>query len=134
MLFAGADALTEDAPPRRSPIIGATALFVSRCLALSLCISFSILLIYTIQTDGSPFRSELLTPWMSTTLVDYYLTALPFYIIIFLRSSTLLEGVLWPIACACLGSSTVWLYVFVTLMRVRPGVSVAALLCGSAWG
>ncbi|RVW94849.1 hypothetical protein CK203_034536 [Vitis vinifera] len=43
-------------------------------------ISFSLLgllmlgtLIYTLLTDGSPFRKELLTPWMTATLIDFYI-------------------------------------------------------------
>ncbi|KAG6785999.1 hypothetical protein POTOM_007590 [Populus tomentosa] len=43
-------------------------------------IAFSILgllmlgtLIYTLITDGSPFRKELLTPWMIATLIDFYI-------------------------------------------------------------
>ncbi|KAF9682792.1 hypothetical protein SADUNF_Sadunf05G0145200 [Salix dunnii] len=30
-------------------------------------------LIYTLLTDGSPFRKELLTPWMVATLIDFYI-------------------------------------------------------------
>uniref|UniRef100_A0A2P2JQV3 Uncharacterized protein LOC105138517 isoform X2 n=1 Tax=Rhizophora mucronata TaxID=61149 RepID=A0A2P2JQV3_RHIMU len=30
-------------------------------------------LIFTLLTDGSPFRIELLTPWMVATLVDFYI-------------------------------------------------------------
>ncbi|CAN1235260.1 hypothetical protein LINPERPRIM_LOCUS4446 [Linum perenne] len=29
-------------------------------------------LVYTILTDGSPFRQELLTPWMCAMLIDFY--------------------------------------------------------------
>jgi hypothetical protein len=29
-------------------------------------------IIYTIVTDGSPLRAELLIPWMKATLVDFY--------------------------------------------------------------
>ncbi|THG18246.1 hypothetical protein TEA_017190 [Camellia sinensis var. sinensis] len=30
-------------------------------------------LLYTLLTDGSPFRTELLTPWMTATLIDFYI-------------------------------------------------------------
>jgi len=29
--------------------------------------------IYTVITDGLPFRKELLTPWMAATLIDFYI-------------------------------------------------------------
>ena len=32
----------------------------------------TVTVVYTCSTDGSPFRSELLTPWMKATLVDFY--------------------------------------------------------------
>ncbi|KAG6776248.1 hypothetical protein POTOM_019754 [Populus tomentosa] len=47
---------------------------------MSARIAFSVLgflmlgtLIYTLLTDGSPFRKELLTPWMVATLIDFYI-------------------------------------------------------------
>ncbi|CAB4319855.1 unnamed protein product [Prunus armeniaca] len=30
-------------------------------------------LLYTLLTDGTPFRTELLTPWMTATLIDFYI-------------------------------------------------------------
>jgi len=33
-------------------------------------------LVYTCATDGSPFRPELLTPWMVATLVDFYVNVI----------------------------------------------------------
>ncbi|KAG6774387.1 hypothetical protein POTOM_021740 [Populus tomentosa] len=47
---------------------------------MSTRIAFSVLgflmlgtLIYTLLSDGSPFRKELLTPWMVATLIDFYI-------------------------------------------------------------
>ena len=100
--------------------------------ALVLSLAFAALLIYTISVDGSPFRASLLTPWMTTTLIDYYMTALPFYIWIYLRSRTYTTALLSIVACVCLGSVAVWLYVFVALWHWRAGQPVAVLLVGRA--
>ncbi|GFP98596.1 hypothetical protein PHJA_002003500 [Phtheirospermum japonicum] len=52
-------------------------------LAIGLRTAFMVLgsviaatVIYTVATDGLPFRKELLTPWMAATLVDFYINIL----------------------------------------------------------
>ncbi|KAF9603981.1 hypothetical protein IFM89_039335 [Coptis chinensis] len=48
-------------------VVAARFLFTALgCLMLGTLIS-------TILTDGSPFRKELLTPWLTATLVDFYI-------------------------------------------------------------
>jgi hypothetical protein len=122
---------------RSGPACSASALLLGRAASALLSVSFLILLVYTCATDGSPFRSALLTPWMSTTLVDYYLSLLPFYFAVFMRErygsgAGAAVAALWVLFCAGLGACAVWLYVFVVLMRARPGVSVASLITGGA--
>ena len=138
-----ADAQSSDASPMmssaaaRGPTCSASALLLGRAAAAVLSLSFSILLVYTIATDGSPFRSSLLTPWMTTTLVDYYLSLLPFYFVVFARErygsgASAAVAALWVCFCAGLGACAVWAYICVVLLRARPGVSVAALITGGA--
>ena len=69
------------------PGLTAGQLLAARALSLCLSVAFAALLIYTIAVDGSPFRASLLTPWMSTTLVDYYLSCAPLYAVVFLREA-----------------------------------------------
>ena len=110
---------------------GGIALAASRIAALSLALIFNGILIYTIATDGSPFRLELLTPWMTTTILDYYFSAAPFYCWIFLRERALWRAICWIVACICLGSGVVWIYVWIALLAHRPTLPISAFLLGS---
>ena len=48
-----------------------SALFIARAVSATLAIAFSIVLLVTIYTDGSPFFWTVLNAkWMKTTLVD----------------------------------------------------------------
>jgi hypothetical protein len=71
--------------------IGANALNVLRGASLFMVLSFTIVLIYTCVTDGSPFRLSLLTPWMNATLVDFYWNVAALSLIVVLREKV----------CAC---------------------------------
>ena len=100
-----------------------------RCAALLSCAFFTGLLLYTCITDGSPFRSSLLTPWMVTTLFDYYLTLAPFLCWVALRHRrSPLSGLLLCVFFCCLGSSAVWSYLSMLFLRLRVGDSVTRLL------
>ena len=118
------------------PGLTAGQLLAARCLSLALSVAFAALLIYTIAVDGSPFRASLLTPWMSTTLVDYDLSCAPLYAVVFLREARGGggggggAGALWVLALAGLGACSVWLYVFFALMRARPGTTLAQFIVG----
>ena len=67
------------------PRFTAFSLLLLRSFSAFFFLLFSIILTYTCATDGSPFRSSLLTPWMSTTLVDFYLVLLPLLLLVCLR-------------------------------------------------
>ncbi|OAE19766.1 hypothetical protein AXG93_2958s1430 [Marchantia polymorpha subsp. ruderalis] len=47
---------------------------VGRAVCSALGLIQATVVAYTCATDGSPFRKELLTPWMSATLIDFYIT------------------------------------------------------------
>ena len=89
---------------------------------------FFCVLCVTISVDGSPFRRELLTPWMNATLVDYYLTLAPFLCWVALRERQPLVALLWAAGLCCSGSVGVWGYVWLMSLRVRAGDSIAKVL------
>ena len=98
-----------------------------------LSLFFATVLIYTTQVDGSPFRSELLTPWMNATLVDYYLTLTPMLLWLHVREASTQRALAWGLVCCCTGSVGVWGYVWLASLRIRGGDPIAKLLLGSAW-
>ena len=124
-LRSASDAAAASDLPRFTP----AALLALRALSLCCCLLFTAILAYTCATDGSPFRSALLTPWMSTTLVDYYLTQAPLLLLVALRHRrSPATAALTALYLCCLGSSAVWSYLLLVLLRLRAGDSVARLL------
>ncbi|KAI3919909.1 hypothetical protein MKW98_001165 [Papaver atlanticum] len=75
-------------------------------------------LIYTIVTDGLPFRKELLIPWMTTTLIDFYIIVVAIAAWIAYKESNLISAVVWIILLVCLGSITTCAYVVVQLFKL----------------
>jgi hypothetical protein len=73
---------------------------------------------------------ELLTPWMNTTLVDFYLNVLLLCCWVFARERSAAAALLWCIFLAGLGSFASWAYVTVVLLRLRPGDPVTKILTG----
>lgn len=107
-------------------------LLFGRVASLFLSLFFAAVLVYTIETDGSPFRSGVMTPWLATTIIDYYITGLPFYLWIVMRERSLVSGGTWALACICLGSVLVWFYVFLALMQTSAGTPLSSFVMGSA--
>ncbi|XP_056164389.1 uncharacterized protein LOC115684668 isoform X4 [Syzygium oleosum] len=60
-------------------------------------------LVYTIAVDGLPFRSDLLTPWMAATLVDYYINVVPLAAWVWYKESNFFSALLWTVLLICLG-------------------------------
>ncbi|KAK2457844.1 hypothetical protein P8452_04582 [Trifolium repens] len=94
------------------------------CVAI-LRILFSILgvvmlgtLVYTLLTDGSPFRSELLTPWMNATLVDFYINVVAIAVWVAYKESSWIYAVFWVILLICFGSITSCVYVVLQLFQI----------------
>ncbi|KAI3838667.1 hypothetical protein MKW92_041746 [Papaver armeniacum] len=75
-------------------------------------------LIYTVVTDGLPFRKELLIPWMTTTLIDFYIIVVAIGAWIAYKESNLISAVVWIILLVCLGSITTCAYVVVQLFKL----------------
>lgn len=98
----------------------ASGLLYSRIAAGALSLTFAGILWATIEKDGSPFRSSLLTPWMVTTLIDFYLSYLVLLLWVFTRE-TPLKAIAWSLYLCCLGSVAVWSYVLYVLLTLRAG-------------
>ncbi|KAK1259839.1 hypothetical protein QJS04_geneDACA021427 [Acorus gramineus] len=75
-------------------------------------------LIYTICTDGSPFRRELLTPWMVATLVDFYINVFAIAVWVAYKEQTWITALLWIVMLVCLGSITTCAYIVVQLFHL----------------
>ena len=115
----------------RGPRFSSQGLTLLRAISAILFLFFTSLLIYTCATDGSPFRSSLLTPWMVTTLFDFYLVALPFYgFVCWRHRRSPGTASLVVISCVCLGSSSTWLYLLLLFCGLRAGDPVVRLFMG----
>ncbi|XP_057521933.1 uncharacterized protein LOC130802036 isoform X3 [Amaranthus tricolor] len=74
-------------------------------------------LIYTLSIDGLPFRNDLLTPWMKTTLLDFYINVTVLAIWVIYKESSWIAAILWVILLVCLGSITTCTYIVVQLFK-----------------
>jgi hypothetical protein len=111
------------------PRFSAPALLALRALAAILCLLFTAQLARTIQIDGSPFRSALLTPWMVTTLIDFYLVMLPLLLLVLVRHrASPVTGALACLFLCCLGTSATWAYLFFVFGTLRAGDPITRLL------
>ncbi|KAH6827889.1 hypothetical protein C2S53_016435 [Perilla frutescens var. hirtella] len=80
--------------------------------------------IYTIATDGLPFRKELFTPWMVATLVDFYINILAIGAWIVYKESNWIWSVIWIVLLICLGSITTCAYIVVQFLKLTPQESL----------
>uniref|UniRef100_A0A7N2KW34 Uncharacterized protein n=1 Tax=Quercus lobata TaxID=97700 RepID=A0A7N2KW34_QUELO len=60
-------------------------------------------LVYTLLTDGSPFRKELLTPWMIATLVDFYINVVALSVWVYYKESSWISAMIWIILLVSFG-------------------------------
>ncbi|XP_020250317.1 uncharacterized protein LOC109827697 isoform X3 [Asparagus officinalis] len=75
-------------------------------------------LIYTLITDGSPFRSELFTPWLTATLIDFYVNVVAIAVWVAYNESSWVNTILWIILLICFGSITTCVYIVRKLVNV----------------
>ncbi|CAL0300669.1 unnamed protein product [Lupinus luteus] len=94
-------------------------------LAIGLKVLFTVLgalmvatLLYTLFTDGSPFRMSLLTPWMVATLIDFYINVIPFAIWVTYKESNWVTSILWIILLICFGSITTCSYIVLQFLKL----------------
>ncbi|KAJ7006358.1 hypothetical protein NC653_005648 [Populus alba x Populus x berolinensis] len=98
-------------------------------------IAFSILgllmlgtLIYTLITDGSPFRKELLTPWMIATLIDFYINVVALSVWVAYKESSWISAFLWILLLICFGSITTCAYIVKQLLQLTSQDPVYLIL------
>jgi hypothetical protein len=110
--------------------ISGGALMAWRTLSLVFSLFFSAVLVATIVVEGSPFYwSVLAAKWMRTTILDYYLTLLPFLVFVSIRERrSLLWTIFAVVFCCCLGSAAVWSYLFLVTLRLKVGDSITKIL------
>ncbi|KAJ4916430.1 hypothetical protein Rs2_01980 [Raphanus sativus] len=77
-------------------------------------------LVYTCLTDGSPFRMELLYPWMVVLLVSFYIHVAVLSVWVVYKESSWIIGVLWVALLLSLGSFGTSVVIVVQLFRLSP--------------
>ncbi|XP_044960918.1 uncharacterized protein LOC123412027 isoform X1 [Hordeum vulgare subsp. vulgare] len=75
-------------------------------------------LVYTCITDGSPFRIELLTPWIVTTLVDFYVNIAAISTWVVYKEGNWISSIFWVVLLICFGSATTCAYIVSKLFEI----------------
>lgn len=89
-------------------------------------------LIYTLLTDGSPFRSELLTPWMTALLVDFYINVTALSVWVAYKESSWISALIWILLLICFGSITTCVYIVRQLFYLSSQDPVHLVLVNSS--
>ncbi|XP_051124265.1 uncharacterized protein LOC127246765 isoform X2 [Andrographis paniculata] len=77
-------------------------------------------LVYTIATDGSPFRRDVLTPWLSATLVDFYVNVAALSVWVAYKDPSWMTATFWVILLICFGSVSTCAYIVLQLFHLSP--------------
>ncbi|XP_021737656.1 uncharacterized protein LOC110704178 isoform X2 [Chenopodium quinoa] len=77
-------------------------------------------LVYTLITNGSPFKKELLVPWMVATLIDFYINVAVLSIWVGYKESSWLNAVIWITLLICFGSISTCGYVVRQFFLLSP--------------
>uniref|UniRef100_A0A7N0SYK9 Uncharacterized protein n=1 Tax=Kalanchoe fedtschenkoi TaxID=63787 RepID=A0A7N0SYK9_KALFE len=88
-------------------------------------------LAYTILTDGSPFRKELLTPWLTATLVDFYTNVIAISVWVTYKESNWISAFIWILLLICTGSLGTCSYIVSQLFHLSPQDPVYLILINS---
>ncbi|KAL3830495.1 hypothetical protein ACJIZ3_019297 [Penstemon smallii] len=89
-------------------------------------------LIYTIATDGSPFRLELLTPWLSATLIDFYINVFALSVWVVYKEPNWKTAACWIILLICFGSISTCAYIVLQLLHLSSQDPVSLVLFSSS--
>lgn len=84
----------------------------------------SAVVIYTVVTDGLPFRLELLTPWMAATLIDFYINIFAIGSWVAYKESNWITTLLWAVLLFCLGSITTCGYIVLQFLNLSTQESI----------
>ncbi|KAL0015761.1 hypothetical protein SO802_002830 [Lithocarpus litseifolius] len=91
-------------------------------------------LVYTLLTDGSPFRKELLTPWMIATLVDFYINVVALSVWVYYKESSWISAMIWIILLISFGSITTSVYIALKLFQLTSQDPIYLVLLNSYSG
>ncbi|KAI7744140.1 hypothetical protein M8C21_009154, partial [Ambrosia artemisiifolia] len=89
---------------------GVSVMTARLIFALLACFMLGTLL-YTLIVDGSPFRSQLYTPWVVATLIDFYINVVALSVWVAYKESSWMHAFLWILFLICFGSITTCLYI-----------------------
>ncbi|CAN6455980.1 unnamed protein product [Victoria cruziana] len=101
-------------------MVAVTPVIAARVLFSVLGLFMLATLLYTILTDGSPFRLDVLTPWMAATLVDFYINVAAISAWAIYKESNCFGAVFWIILLICFGSISTCLYIVIQLFKLSP--------------
>ncbi|XP_057424714.1 uncharacterized protein LOC130718209 [Lotus japonicus] len=76
-------------------------------------------LVYTLVTAGSPFRMEIFTPWMSATLIDFYVNVVALAVWVTYKEPSWICAVFWIILLICFGSIATCTYIVWKLLQIQ---------------
>ncbi|XP_055834180.1 uncharacterized protein LOC129902798 isoform X2 [Solanum dulcamara] len=88
-------------------------------------------LIYTIVTDGSPFRRDVFTPWLTTTVIDFYVNVVALSVWVAYKESSWLSAAFWIILIICFGSASTCVYIALQLFSLSSQDPVYHVLFSS---
>ncbi|GER33925.1 XK-related protein 2 [Striga asiatica] len=88
-------------------------------------------LVYTIATDGSPFRKDLLTPWLTATLIDFYVNVIALSVWVAYKEPNWLTAAFWILLLICFGSVSTCVYIVLQLFRLSSQDPVSLVLFSS---
>ncbi|CAA0810881.1 Unknown protein [Striga hermonthica] len=88
-------------------------------------------LVYTIATDGSPFRKDLLTPWLTTTLIDFYVNVIALSVWVAYKEPNWLTAAFWILLLICFGSFSTCVYIVLQLFCLSSQDPVSLVLFSS---
>uniref|UniRef100_A0A804UJH7 Transmembrane protein n=1 Tax=Zea mays TaxID=4577 RepID=A0A804UJH7_MAIZE len=80
-------------------------------------------LVYTLATDGSPFRLELFTPWMVATLADFYVNVIAISAWVIYKEANWVSSAVWVVLLFCFGSAVTCAYIVKKLLEVTSAGS-----------
>ncbi|KAK3243413.1 hypothetical protein CYMTET_46931 [Cymbomonas tetramitiformis] len=94
----------------------------------TLALIMFVTIVYTCQVDGSPFRAELLTPWMICTLVDFYLQTLLLLCWMWYKETSCTARIAWTFIFCGLGSLGSLGYVVFQFSKLATGQPLHKIL------
>eukprot|EP01119_Soliformovum_irregulare_P008070 TRINITY_DN2090_c0_g1_i2.p1 TRINITY_DN2090_c0_g1~~TRINITY_DN2090_c0_g1_i2.p1 ORF type:complete len:153 (-),score=19.96 TRINITY_DN2090_c0_g1_i2:76-534(-) len=120
---------TNDKDNHTHMALSSSELTASRVVIALLAAFGAFVIIYTIATDGQPFRKDVwAVPWVKATVADFYVNT--FFLVwwIYYKEQNLVSRIFWILTVLCLGSPVTCIYVLLQFLKLRPGDSVSKVL------